>query len=42
LNGLVPDYVEIVDIGGAKVLAAATSVGSTRLIDNVVVEGEVR
>ena len=42
LNGLVPDYVEIVDIGGAKVLAAAARVGSTRLIDNVVLEGEVR
>ena len=42
LNGLAPDYVEIVDIGGAKVLAAATRVGSTRLIDNVVLEGEVR
>ena len=42
LNGLVPEYVEIVDIGGAKVLAAAARVGSTRLIDNVVLEGEVR
>ena len=42
LNGLVPDYVEVVDIGGAKVLAAAARVGSTRLIDNVVLEGEVR
>jgi pantoate--beta-alanine ligase len=42
LNGLVPEYVEIVDIGGAKVLAAAARVGATRLIDNVVLEGEVR
>jgi pantoate--beta-alanine ligase len=42
LNGLVPEYVEIVDLGGAKVLAAAAHIGSTRLIDNVVLEGEVR
>ena len=42
LNGLVPDYVEIVDIGGAKVLAAAARIGQTRLIDNVVLEGEAR
>jgi pantoate--beta-alanine ligase len=41
LNGLVPEYVEIVDIGSAKVLAAAARVGSTRLIDNVVLEGEL-
>jgi pantoate--beta-alanine ligase len=41
LNGLVPEYVEIVDIGDAKVLAAAARVGPTRLIDNVVLEGEV-
>src|SRR5919197_3576748 len=27
LNGLVPEYVDIVDIGGAKVLAAAARVG---------------
>jgi pantoate--beta-alanine ligase len=42
LNGLVPDYVEVVDLGDAKVLAAAARVGSTRLIDNVVLEGELR
>jgi pantoate--beta-alanine ligase len=42
LNGLVPEYVEIVDIGGAKVLAAAASIGSTRLIDNVVLEGDLQ
>jgi pantoate--beta-alanine ligase len=42
LNGLVPEYVEIVDLGDAKVLAAAACVGSTRLIDNVVLEGNVR
>jgi pantoate--beta-alanine ligase len=41
LNGLAPEYVEIVDVGGAKVLAAAARVGRTRLIDNVVLEGKV-
>jgi pantoate--beta-alanine ligase len=42
LNGLEPDYVEVLDLGDAKVLAAAVRVGSTRLIDNVLLEGEVR
>jgi pantoate--beta-alanine ligase len=41
LNGLEPDYVEVLDLGGAKVLAAAVRVGSTRLIDNVLLEGEL-
>ncbi len=41
LNGLEPDYVELVDLDGATVLAAAARVGSTRLIDNVVLEGEL-
>jgi pantoate--beta-alanine ligase len=41
LNGLVPDYVELVDLGDVKVLAAAVRVGSTRLIDNVPLEGEI-
>jgi pantoate--beta-alanine ligase len=36
------EYVEIVDLGNAKVLAAALRVGSTRLIDNVLLEGELR
>jgi pantoate--beta-alanine ligase len=40
LNGLAPDYVELVDLGDGKVLAAAVQVGSTRLIDNVLVEGD--
>jgi pantoate--beta-alanine ligase len=39
LDGVEPDYVDVVDLGSAKVLAAATRVGSTRLIDNVVLEG---
>jgi pantoate--beta-alanine ligase len=40
-NGLTPDYVEIVELDGARLLAAAARVGSTRLIDNVLVEGEL-
>ena len=39
LDGIEPDYVDVVDLGSAKVLAAAARVGSTRLIDNVVLEG---
>jgi pantoate--beta-alanine ligase len=42
LNGLAPDYVEVLDLGDAKVLAAAVRVGSTRLLDNVLLEGEIR
>jgi pantoate--beta-alanine ligase len=42
LNGLVPDYVELVDVAGATVLAAAVRIGSTRLIDNVILKGELR
>lgn len=42
LNGLHPDYVEIVELEGARVLAAAARVGSTRLIDNVLLEGDLR
>jgi pantoate--beta-alanine ligase len=41
LNGLEPEYVEVLDLGDARVLAAAIRVGSTRLIDNVLVEGEL-
>ena len=39
LDGLEVDYVELADFE-PKVLAAAVRVGSTRLIDNVVLEGE--
>src|SRR5262249_6265325 len=42
LNGLEPDYVEVLDLGNARVLAAAVRVGSTLLIDNVLREGEFR
>jgi pantoate--beta-alanine ligase len=39
LNGLDPDYVELLDLDGATLLAAAVRVGSIRLIDNVLVKG---
>ena len=42
LNGLEPDYVEVLNLGDATVLAAAVRVGSTRLIDNVLLEGDIR
>jgi pantoate--beta-alanine ligase len=42
LNGLEPEYVEVLDLGDSKVLAAAVRVGSIRLIDNVLLEGELR
>jgi pantoate--beta-alanine ligase len=42
LNGLEPDYVELLDLDGVTLLAAAARVGSTRLIDNVVLEGELK
>jgi pantoate--beta-alanine ligase len=41
LNGLEPEYVEMLDLGDVTVLAAAVRVGSTRLIDNVLLEGEL-
>ncbi len=40
-NGFRPDYVEIVELGGARLLAAAARVGSTRLIDNILLEGDL-
>jgi len=39
LNGLTPDYVEVVELDGSTLLAAAVRVGSTRLIDNVLLKG---
>lgn len=42
LGGLDVDYVEEVDLEGTPVLAAAVRVGGTRLIDNVVLEGDSR
>jgi pantoate--beta-alanine ligase len=41
LNGLEPEYVELLKVDDATLLTAAARVGSTRLIDNVVVEGEL-
>jgi pantoate--beta-alanine ligase len=41
LNGLEPEYVEVIRVGDATLLTAAARVGSTRLIDNVVLEGEL-
>jgi pantoate--beta-alanine ligase len=38
LNGLQPEYVELVDLDGTTVLASAARIGSTRLIDNVILE----
>jgi pantoate--beta-alanine ligase len=40
LRDLGVDYVETADLDGQRVLAAAVRVGKTRLIDNVIVEGE--
>ena len=39
-NGLEIDYVEIADDFDPPVLAGAVRLGSTRLIDNVVLEGD--
>jgi pantoate--beta-alanine ligase len=41
LNGLTPDYVELVELGDATLLAAAVRVGDVRLIDNVLLKGEL-
>jgi pantoate--beta-alanine ligase len=41
LNGLEPEYVELLRVGDATLLTAAARVGETRLIDNVVLEGEL-
>jgi pantoate--beta-alanine ligase len=40
-NGVTPDYVELVDLDGVTVLAAALRVGKTRLIDNVLLKGDL-
>jgi len=41
LNGIEPEYVELLRVGDATLLTAAARVGATRLIDNVVVEGDL-
>ena len=40
LRDLDVDYVEVAELNGQKVLAAAVRIGNTRLIDNVILEGE--
>jgi pantoate--beta-alanine ligase len=40
LRDLDVDYVDVADLEGQRVLAAAVRVGKTRLIDNAVLEGE--
>jgi pantoate--beta-alanine ligase len=42
LNGLEPEYVEVLDLGDATLLAAAARIGTTRLIDNIVLNGELK
>lgn len=42
LDGLDPDYVELVELGDATLLSAAVRVGSVRLLDNVLLKGELR
>jgi pantoate--beta-alanine ligase len=42
LNGLEPEYIELLELDGVTLLAAAARVGPTRLIDNVVLEGELQ
>ncbi|MEX0674364.1 MAG: pantoate--beta-alanine ligase [Gaiellaceae bacterium] len=42
LDGLEVDYVEEADLDGMRVLAAAVRIGPTRLIDNVLLEGDSR
>jgi pantoate--beta-alanine ligase len=42
LHGLDVDYVDVADLNGQKVLAAAVHIGKTRLIDNVILEGDER
>ena len=41
LNGLDPEYVELLDVDGATLLTAAVRVGGTRLIDNVILKGDL-
>jgi pantoate--beta-alanine ligase len=41
LNGLTPDYVELVALDDVTVLAAAVRIGATRLIDNVLLKGDL-
>ena len=38
---LAPDYVEVARLNGRVYLLAAARIGTTRLIDNVVLEGDL-
>jgi len=40
-DGLAPEYVDVLQLDGTTLLAAAARVGDTRLIDNVILEGEL-
>jgi pantoate--beta-alanine ligase len=40
-NGVPPDYVELLEFDGLTILASAIRVGNTRLIDNVLLKGEL-
>jgi pantoate--beta-alanine ligase len=42
LRDLDVDYVEVAELDGQRVLVAAARVGDTRLIDNVILEGETK
>jgi pantoate--beta-alanine ligase len=42
LAGLDVDYLEVAELNGQKVMAAAVRIGKTRLIDNVILEGETK
>jgi pantoate--beta-alanine ligase len=42
LNGVVPEYMEVLDLGDVTVLATAACIGATRLIDNIILEGELK
>jgi pantoate--beta-alanine ligase len=42
LNGLLPDYVGVIEVGDARLLVAAARIGPVRLIDNVLLEGELQ
>jgi pantoate--beta-alanine ligase len=41
MNGLSAEYVELIDLDGVTILASAARIGATRLIDNVILEGEL-
>jgi pantoate--beta-alanine ligase len=40
-NGLTPDYVELIELDGTTILASAIRIGSVRLIDNVLLKGDL-